>query len=124
MLVVFRVAPFSIQAMGMAERTISLKELRHHVRALDQLITEAWFKTGAPAEIDFSFIRKHAGSIMGMVADDASSPHAATATSPPKAAANERKADAQKRAAHQRAAADKAPVDLRTILGLSHIRKG
>jgi hypothetical protein len=108
----------------MSDRSISLKALRHHVRTLDQLITDAWLKPNAPAEIDFSVIREHAGSILKMVGDDTSAAHAATATNPPKAADKDTKEEASKRASYQRGAADRAPLDLRAILGLSHIRKG
>jgi hypothetical protein len=89
--------------MAAQEKTVSLRELRGHVRALDKIITDAWFSSGSPTQISFADLRKHAHAIASMVADD--SPRAATATSPPKAA-------------------DKAPAFDPVILGLYHTRKG
>ena len=96
------------------EQTISLRDLRAHIRALDELVTTAWMNTASPAEISFDEVREHARSILVMVGEET-----------PTAEDNEKKADVLKRAAYQRAAADEAPAfDLPAILGLSHIRKG
>lgn len=109
----------------MQAKTISLLQLRQHVRALDKLIADAWLGASHPAEISFADLRKHTAAIAEMVADDEpGAPHAATATQPPKAATdNEAKKDAQKRAALQRSAADKATIFDPGVLGLSHIRR-
>jgi hypothetical protein len=90
-----------------AKKTISLRDLRQHVKALDKLVTDAWFNSGHPASISFAHLRKHASAISALVAEDMpSSPRAATAKSSPKAAT------------------DKAlPFDPK-ILGLYHIHKG
>lgn len=109
----------------MAAKSVSLRDLRAHIAELDRHVTTAWLTDTKPKEIDFTEIRKHAAAISAMVADDEpSSPHAATAKQPPKAAAdNDKKADAQKRAEYSRAAADKRPAFDPAVLGLSHIRK-
>jgi len=96
----------------MAAKTISLLQLRQRLKALDKLVTDAWFGDGHPATISFADVREHAAAISAMVADDEpSAPHAATATKSPAAATdNEAKKHAQKRAAYASAAADKAPA--------------
>ena len=89
-----------------AKKSVSLRDLRLHVKALDKLLTDAWFNTGHPASISFADVRKHASAISTLVAEDVpSSPRAATATQPPKAAT------------------DKAPPFDPKILGLYHIHK-
>src|SRR5688572_18581592 len=93
-----------------AKKTISLRDLHQHVKALDKLVTDAWMGKGHPAAISYREVREHAAAISALVADDApSSPRAATATKSPKAATDNDKAGVQKRAEYQRAAADKAP---------------
>lgn len=110
----------------MAKKTISLLELRKLTRRLDSMIHDAWMNTGTPAEISYQDIRDIAAAISAMVAEDGpsakQSPHASEGNKPP-AAADTDKADAQKRADYQRAAADAAPAGLSAILGLSHIRR-
>jgi len=107
----------------MPTKTISLRDLRARVKVLDKLVTNAWFNTGVPAQIDFTEVREHAAAITALVADDSASPHAATATKSPAAAADNDKADALKGADYKRSAADKIPVDLSAVLGLGHIRR-
>ncbi len=109
----------------MAAKTISLRDLHQHVKALDKLVTDAWMGKDHPAAISYREVREHAAAISALVADDAptSSPRAATATKPPKAATDNDKAAAVKqRAEYGRAAADKKAFDP-AVLGLSHIRK-
>lgn len=62
----------------MAAKTISLRELRNHVKQLDRLVTDAWFNSGVPAQISFADVRKHAAAISALVADGSTSPHAAS----------------------------------------------
>jgi topoisomerase IA-like protein len=107
----------------MPAKTISLRDLRARVKALDKLVTDAWFNTGVPAEIDFAEVREHAAAISALIFDDSASPQAATATKSPAAATDTDKSNAKKRAAYQRAAADKRFVDLSAVLGLGHIRR-
>lgn len=108
----------------MAAKTISLRDLHHHVKALDKLVTDAWMGKDHPAAISYREVRELAAKISALVADDApSSPKAATATQPPKAADTD-KSTTKQRAEYGRAAADKAPRFDPAILGLSHIRKG
>lgn len=119
--------------MAAKAKTISLRDLHQHVKALDKLVTDAWMGKDHPAGISYREVRELAAKISALVADDApSSPHAATATKSPKAAADNDKADVEKRAEYRRAAADKKPFDAATlykpafdpaVLGLAHIRK-
>lgn len=100
---------------------VSLRDLRHHIRSLDKLVTESWFSKGAPAQISFADLRKHSSAILEIVGAD-EVPRAASATGSPAAADND-KSTAAKRAAYGSAAADKNPVDLSAVLGLGHIRR-
>lgn len=108
----------------MAAKTVSLRDLHQHVKALDKLVTDAWMGKDHPAAISYREVREHAAAISALIADDApSAPRAATAAKSPKAAADNDKAATKTRAEYGRAAADKKPFDP-AILGLSHIRKG
>lgn len=112
--------------MAAKAKTISLRDLHHHVKALDKLVTDAWMGKDHPAAISYREVRDLAAKISALVAEDAptSSPHAASAKNPPKAADND-KSTARERAEYQRAAADKKPKPAfdPAVLGLSHIRK-
>jgi hypothetical protein len=118
-----RGAGFNVESSTMAKK-ISVRDLRAHIAELDRHVTTAWLNGKDTAEIDFPHVRKHVAAIAAMVADDEpSSPHAATATQPPKAATDTDKSDKASRAEYKRAAADKRPAFDPAVLGLAHIRK-
>jgi hypothetical protein len=103
---------------------ISLRDLRKHVLALTTLVDDGFAQSDDVAKLNFEEIKEHARGILALVEPKATtttttkdapamaerSPHAATATSAPKAADNEATKDAQKRADYARAAADKKPA--------------
>lgn len=82
---------------------VSLRDLRKHTHALTTLVDEAFASTDKVATIDYEIVRQHARGILTLVGE----PKAATD--------NEAKKDAAKRAAYQRAAADKKPFDTSTL---------
>jgi len=106
------------------KRTISLRDVRDHVKSLDRLVTDAWFdKSDGPTQISYADLRKHASGILDIVGTD-DDPHAATATKSPAAATDTDKSTARERAAYASAAADKAlSPDIREALGVGHIRR-
>lgn len=113
---------------------VSLCDLRKHVLALASMVDDAFAQPDEVATLDFASVGIHARGILSIVepqpkaTKDAPamakrSPHAATATQSPKAADNEARNDAQKRADYARAAADKKPAFDSSVLGLSHIKR-
>ncbi len=104
--------------------SISLRDLRTHTRAIAKILDDGFSQSDEVATVDFDEIKSRARSILSLVEPKATkdtAPHAATATSAPKAAD---KTDAEQRAAYRRAAADKKPAEFdASILGLSHITR-